>query len=111
LSVLKLLLEAKADVNSSALLASAASGGHSKAVKLLLEAGADVDCKDEKGKSPLSYAISRQDVEMVKILLTANASLDCVPEEEVEGELPRALGTLCTLGKLQNYWSGNVCES
>jgi ankyrin repeat protein len=93
LPVLKLLLEAKADVNSSAPLASAAYGGHSEAVKLLLEAGADVDCKDEEGKSPLSYAISRQDLEMVEILLAANASLDCVPEEEeeeVEGELPRA---------------------
>jgi ankyrin repeat protein len=91
--VVKLLLEANAEVNytgagSTPLIDAAASGDDSRIIKLLLDAGADVDRRDEKGKTALHYAISKQYLKSVK-LLAATASHDCVDEaeEELEGEM------------------------
>jgi ankyrin repeat protein len=76
---MKLLLEAHAEVNymagerSTPLIGAVISGADSSTIQLLLDAGAEVDRRDEKGRSPLNYAISMGQLETVKLLLTANA--------------------------------------
>ena len=42
--------------------------GHSEAVKLLLEAGAEVDAEDDNGQTPLSWAAENGHSEAVKLL-------------------------------------------
>ena len=48
-------------------------GGYARTVKLLLEAGADVDAQDKNGCTALILASSRGYADIVKLLLDANA--------------------------------------
>jgi ankyrin repeat domain-containing protein 50 len=72
-AVVKLLLEAKAKVDSKdgygrTPLSWAAERGHEAVVKLLLEAKAKVDSKDVYGRTPLSWAAERGHEAVVKLL-------------------------------------------
>ena len=46
-----------------------------RGMDLLLQAGADVDCKDDKYRSPLTYAIEMSLVEPIRLLALADCSL------------------------------------
>jgi ankyrin repeat protein len=52
----------------------AAQLGHADALKLLIEAGGDVNKVNERGMSPLMVASAKGHVECVKILLSAGAN-------------------------------------
>ncbi len=57
----------------------AASGGHVKAVETLLEAGADVNVRQETYQgTPLQYAANEGHAEVAKILLKGKAKIDAV---------------------------------
>jgi hypothetical protein len=73
-AVVKLLLEAKADVESKSSsgrtpLSWAAWGGHEAVVKLLLEAKADVESKTSSGQTPLSWAAREGHEAIVRLTL------------------------------------------
>jgi hypothetical protein len=76
--IVRLLLEAKADVNvrdndGRTALYIAASNGHEAVVKLLLEAKADANVGDRYGVTPLYIAASNGHEAIVKLLLEAKA--------------------------------------
>ena len=54
----------------------AASNGNIEAVKILLEAGADVNAKNFKGETPLYVAISKNNNELAKLLMQYNADVN-----------------------------------
>jgi hypothetical protein len=88
-AVVKLLLEAKADVNAKdnkgqTPLWCAARNGHEAVVKLLLEAKADVDAKDNGGRTPLWCAARNGHEAVVKLLLEAKADA----KDEYDGHTP-----------------------
>ncbi|MEX0676079.1 MAG: ankyrin repeat domain-containing protein, partial [Pirellulales bacterium] len=64
-----------ADYNGRAALHIAASGGHLKVMKLLIDHGADVNAKDRSRRSPLVEAAALLEPQAVKILLEAGAEL------------------------------------
>jgi ankyrin repeat protein len=80
--MVKLLLEAKADVDSKdnyygyTPLSWAAQNGHEGIVKLLLEAKADVDSKDDNGRTSLWWAARSGYEGIVELLLEAKADVD-----------------------------------
>ena len=49
------------------------NGKNQKYVKMLLEAGADINAKDKDGKTALDYAKERKDKEIIDILLKHKA--------------------------------------
>jgi ankyrin repeat protein len=46
---------------------------HSEVIKLLIEKGADVSAKDNKGMTALAYALKKRDVPLFKILMESGA--------------------------------------
>lgn len=58
-----------ASQNGLTALLAATSAGHTDIVKLLLERGADVDCADSLGVTPLFMACEAGDVSTVVVLL------------------------------------------
>lgn len=60
----------------------AAQNGHIEAMKLLIEAGADVNAQDDRGQTALMYAAGFADPDMVKLLLSHGARADL---KDVEG--------------------------
>lgn len=73
LSIVKMLLDAGADVNAlnkygDTPLLWASYNGHNEVVKLLLIAGADANIKNKMGTSALIYASRRNYKEMLKLL-------------------------------------------
>jgi len=58
------------------ILRQAAFLGKTSAIKLALELGADVECKNEHGQTPLFAAVKHGRLFAVELLLNANASLD-----------------------------------
>ena len=46
------------------------------AVKILLDAGARIDCGDPNGRTPLHYAAANASQDIVKLLLSRGAALD-----------------------------------
>ncbi len=70
------------DVNISSSVYSnlhkAVGSGNVKIVKMLLDAGAEVDVKDIDYNTPLMYAASRGNLEIVKLLINAKARIDIV---------------------------------
>ena len=71
---MRLLLQAGADAkrNCSPLSASARSG-NPDIIKMLLEKGAEVDCEDKDGFTPLEYAVLNNKTEAVRLLLQTGA--------------------------------------
>jgi ankyrin repeat protein len=94
LAVVKLLLNAKADVNAQAgngwtPLKCACHAGNEDLVKLFLKAGADVNIADENNYTPLMNAVSKGHEDIVKLLLKSDAdtnvqSGDCSDDDEWE---------------------------
>ncbi|OAP55332.1 hypothetical protein AYL99_10305 [Fonsecaea erecta] len=54
----------------------AAGRGHSATVKILLEKGANLECKDKHNETPLSWAAKRGHKEMLRLLLKKGAERD-----------------------------------
>jgi len=63
------------DRGMTALMA-AAHGGHAAVVTMLLERGADVTCRDDRGVSALDYAIRENKQEVARALLDCGAKVD-----------------------------------
>jgi uncharacterized protein len=57
----------------------AAMDGNTKVGQLLIEAGADLDRRNQSGDSALSLAVQTGHPSFVRLLLTHGASLDCDP--------------------------------
>jgi ankyrin repeat protein len=57
-------------------LSIAVAQGHTQAVKVLLDAGAATDFKDNNGFTPLMLAAKKGDFHAVSLLVSADASLD-----------------------------------
>lgn len=79
---LELLIEAGADVNlrlpqtgATPLMTVTRSGCNSNAVRLLIEAGAEIEGRDEKGMTPLMHAARSGEVNCVNALLRAGADV------------------------------------
>ncbi|PVH70389.1 hypothetical protein DL98DRAFT_389862, partial [Cadophora sp. DSE1049] len=71
--LLFLCASGKLDIKSTdrfnrTLLSWAAGNGHEAVVKLLLESGAEVDCKDKDGRTSLSWAAGSGHEAVVKLL-------------------------------------------
>lgn len=79
--------------NKTALM-HAARVGDEKSVKLLLEAKANVNCRDKKQCSSLGYAIQASQLKMITILMEAKADIN-LPGED--GDTP-----LCLAIKMEN---------
>ena len=86
IEIAKLLIDKGADTYSKNRALQGASGGQSSSsweidlVRLLLKAGADVNCVDEYKKTPLIWAASENNVEMIRILLEAGADVNASSE-------------------------------
>jgi hypothetical protein len=64
--------------NQRAPLHQACIGGDSRAVRVLMSNGADVDCKDTYGNTPLHYAIAHHGhTEIVLFLVSNGANVSC----------------------------------
>ena len=86
LTVVRLLLEAGADVNAAkadgaTALMVAAFNGHSEVVRLLLEAGADKNAAREDGVTALMAAPVAGHLEVVRLLLEAQADKNAARED------------------------------
>ena len=70
-------------------LSFAASEGHEGMVKLLIQKGAELECKDVHGRKPLSYAASRGRWQkcqaVVKLLVEKGAELE---SKDIHGRTP-----------------------
>ena len=64
------------DVDSPAPLDLAASMGHSSAVKVLIDEGADVNAKDAAGQTPLHLAALKVNGDVAKLLIDGGADVD-----------------------------------
>ena len=71
-------MAAGADVNSGSPppLMAAVFNGHLECVKLLIQAGADLNVQDENGRTTLMFAAAKGHVDCVKLLTEAGADLD-----------------------------------
>ena len=80
--IVKLLLQCGARVDSRRIgggqtaLSIAAAGGQEPIVRLLLQADADVDSEDDKGCTPLWWAVSNLHDDVVNLLLESGAMID-----------------------------------
>jgi ankyrin repeat protein len=89
-------IESGSDVNATdpekslTALHMAAYNGHSEIVKLLIDHGATIDCRDNEGKTPLIHACTDAFPETVEILLDAGADVNA--KESTEGFTPLMMG-------------------
>jgi len=93
LEILRLLITANADVNSphagTSPLAKAAFNRQSDFVRLLLDAGANVEQRDEplSGRTPLLCAVAGGSLEVVELLIKAGARVNVTNESTGESAL------------------------
>jgi hypothetical protein len=91
-------IEAGSDVNAADPVKSltplhmAAYNGHSDVVTLLLEHDAEVDCRDDEGKTPLIHACTGPFAKAVEVLLDAGAELNAKESTESFTPLMMAAG-------------------
>jgi ankyrin repeat protein len=71
--IVRMLLDAGADVNADSGAALTAAAGHAEIVRLLLDRGADVNARRSDGLTPLMSAAGAGRVETVKLLLERGA--------------------------------------
>ena len=96
-AIVRLLLEAKADVNTSTItnkwtpLYMASRNHHIEIVKLLIEAGADVNAVDVNGTTLLEFMSWDGNVEIVKLLLVAKADVNAA---EPSGATPLEMAAM-----------------
>ncbi len=67
-------VNARAKFNGTTALMHLAGGGHTELVKLLIKAKADVNAKDNQGRTALQFAQNQNHAEIVKILKEAGAT-------------------------------------
>lgn len=67
------------------LLLRAARLGCDKPMKILIDAGLNVNCKDQLGQTPLHIAVRNDHPEVVKYLIDGGADVDC---QDVNGRTP-----------------------
>jgi ankyrin repeat protein len=79
------------------LLHRATFNGHEKIVKMLIDAGADLDIQDNDGRTPLHVAASWGYVEIARMLIGAGANKD-IPDNK--GRLPYDLADTYELKNL-----------
>ncbi|CAH0047183.1 unnamed protein product [Clonostachys solani] len=94
LEVVKWLVGPSVDLKTDsfeAALSSAAKGGHTAMVQLLLEKGAAVDVKDKYGQTPLSSAAGNGNTDAARLLLEKGAAVD-VKDEFGRTPLSKAAG-------------------
>jgi ankyrin repeat protein len=84
----KYLLKGGAEVNSPSRnslgvtpLQSAVAGGHLEITRLLLEAGASPNVREQSGNTPLHAAAQNGDVEIVRSLIFGGANLETINEK------------------------------
>ncbi|CAE7194059.1 ANKHD1 [Symbiodinium natans] len=77
--LVRMLLEAGRSVNSDGGLIRATNSDRASVVSLLLEARADADVTDDRGRTPLMHGAHRGNVAMVRLLLEASADA-CVAD-------------------------------
>ncbi len=78
----RLLLKAGAHVRRNcSLLSASATNGNTDIIKMALEKGAEVDCEDKDGQTPLMRAANNGRIEAVRLLLQAGADVkrNCLP--------------------------------
>ncbi|KAF7721722.1 phosphate system positive regulatory protein pho81 [Apophysomyces ossiformis] len=68
----------------------AASDGHAECVRILIEAGCQVNVKDENGKTALYYAAWEGQKECMDLLIDAGCEVEPVQDESSYSELPSA---------------------
>jgi len=96
---MKILLDNKANVNGNqngVPLICAARKNWCDAAELLLKHGADVNCADEWGRTPLMNAISHESPGCVELLLKAGAELNCFSKDSKS-----ALHFACAYGSVR----------
>ncbi len=86
-----LLFVSEVPMSQSALLATEFLEKRKKIMELLLSHGADINASNA-GKTALSNAVERNEVEMVKLLLSKGANTDIIKEED--GYAPLHLATI-----------------
>jgi ankyrin repeat protein len=78
--IVKMLIAEKVDLEKWCLcetsLLMVCGFGYLKSAKLLIDAGANVNCKDDRKNTPLIKSI--RSIEIVKLLISAKADVDCV---------------------------------
>ena len=87
LSIVKMLIEAKADVNFKTpdgvtALEKAVALGYSTIAKTLIAAGADVNAQDRMNFSPLHVAAMQHKLKALEVLIKAGADVNAVVSEE-----------------------------
>ena len=79
--LLKILIDAGAEgVSSQSCVASAAAAGNSRSIKMLVEAGADIEAKGAWTNSPIIYAVRSGKLEVLKTLLDLGADINATGE-------------------------------
>jgi hypothetical protein len=96
--IAKILLEHGADPNC---LHSAIAGRHKEIVNLLVEHNANVNQKDDNGRTPLHMAVMFGDEDIIKLLISKGADVN---EKNNEGETP--LHVLVQIWP-QNWWAND----
>ncbi|THV43885.1 hypothetical protein BGAL_0834g00010 [Botrytis galanthina] len=64
------------EIDTASLLQKAVVGGHVNIIKLLLEKGAEIDCRNSSNETPLMVAIHKGYLDIVKLLLEKGARTD-----------------------------------
>lgn len=77
-------------ISENTALMLACCGGHEDIVKLLIEAGADLELQNESGHTPLMEAASGGHVGVAKILLENGAGINTHSDEYKESALTLA---------------------
>ncbi len=71
----------KPDGSGWTALLTAASRNHRKIAQILVEAGADLNYKENVGRQPIHYAARQGHTAMLEILVKAGASVNCADDE------------------------------
>ena len=75
-NMVEFLIKAGANVNTGQVLSNAAASRSAECVKLLLDAGADVNITNDDSDSALSIAVGKSSVECVEVLVKAGADVN-----------------------------------